>query len=263
MKRKVLALLLAVTMFAGMSVTAFAADGATVSFTSSNTLEYSGVTKDGDTVNLGDAFENVAPGETRTQTITLRNDNKRTADFYMSAEAVKALEAGKEAAKGAGYDIKLTAGDTVLYDSTVGGYKSEDGDSASSKGIDEMNGALEDYILIATMQKGESTDVVLTIVFDGEAMDNNAEVVDYSLTDGQLAFDFKVGYEDPSGEVIIKEVSEDGQVTYVKKIVNIIENAVPLGAVATGDGAMVGAAAVVLLVGASMIIFGRKKKEEE
>ena len=274
MKRKVLALILAVTMFAGMSITSFANGNATVSFTADKKLEYSNVTPgENGTVNLGSAFENVAPGETKSQTITLYNENERTADFYMSTEVLDSLEKGKDAAKGAGYDIKLTAGETVLYDSTVGGYKGADGEeTASATGIDAMNATLgkdldddkeADYILVATLPKGKTADVVLSIAFDGEAMDNNSQGVDYSLTDGQIAFDFKVAYEEPSGEVIIREVSEDGEVTYIKKVVNIIENAVPLGAVATGDGAMLGLAVLVLATGACLVIFGRKKKVEE
>lgn len=274
MKRKVLALGLAIMMFCATGITSFANGNATVSFTKDKELIYSNVTADENgNVNLGSAFENVAPGETKSQTITLVNENERTADFYISTEVVDALEAGKEAARGAGYEIKLTAGETTLYDSAVGGYKGIDGaEAASATGIDGMNATLgkdedndgeADYILVATLPQGKSTDVVLSIAFDGEAMDNNAAGVDYSLTDGQISFDFKVAYEDPSGEVIIREVSEDGEVTYIKKVVNIIENAVPLGAVATGDGAMLGLAVLVLAAGACLIIFGRKKKVEE
>lgn len=264
MKRKVLALGLAMAMFFATGITTLANGNATVSFTSDKTLEYSNVTVEEGNVKLGNAFENVAPGETRQQTITVTNSNERTADFYISAEAVKALEASKDAAKGAGYDIILKAGDTTLYDSTLGGYQGTDADAASTTGIGGMNDSLKDYILFATLKNGESTDVVLTIRFDGEAMDNNAAGVDYSFTEGQLAFGFQVGYEDPTGQtVIVREVGEGGQVKYVRKVVEIIENAVPLGAVATGDGAMVGLAAVVLLVGASMVILGRKKKVEE
>ena len=259
MKRKVLALGLAITMFCAMGITAFADGNATVSFTDDKKLEYSNVgTAEGGGVSLG-SFNNVAPGETITQTITVRNDNERTADFYISAEAVKALESG--AAKGAGYDITLKAGDTTsAADASTTGITGMN----ATLGKDENGDGIADYILFATLPKGKSTNVVLTIKLDGEAMDNTAGGVDYSSTAGQLAFDFQVGYEDPTGQtVIVREVGEDGQVTYVRKVVEIIENAVPLGAVATGDGAMLGLAAVVLLVGASLVILGRKKKVEE
>lgn len=264
MKKRVLALGLAMAVFFATGIITLANGNATVSFTADKTLEYSNVTVEDGSVKLGNTFENVAPGETRQQTITVKNNNERTADFYISAEALRALEAGKDAAKGAGYDITLKAGDTTLYDSTLGGYQGTDADSASTTGIGGMNDALKDYILFATLKNGEAADVVLTIRFDGEAMDNNAADVDYSATMGQIAFGFRVGYEDPTGQtVIVREVTEDGQVRYIRKVVEITENAVPLGAVATGDGAMLGIAALILVAGVCLVVFGRKKKVEE
>lgn len=262
MRKNIWAFGLAITLFTASGVTTYAAPGATVSFTEGNTLEYGGgaEVKDGE-MNLGSAFENVAPGETKEQVITIKNENNHTADFYLSAEAVKELEKGKATAKGAGYDIVLKAGDSVLYDSTVGGYNA--GKNASTTGIAGMNGALEDYILFATLKKGESANVVLSIKFDGEAMDNTS-AIDYSSTMGKIAFDFLAGYEDPTGKVVIvREVTEDGGVRYVRKVVEILENGVPLGAAATGDGAMIGIATVVLVAGVVLIGIGKKRKVGE
>lgn len=251
---------LAMTIVLGATVLpAQAAGDATVSFTADNKLEYSNVTIDGSSVNLGPAFEGVAPGETRSQTIKVQNENSRTADFYMSAEAVEALERNTETARGAGYEMKLTAGDTVLYDSTVGGYSASNEAAASQTGIEGMNNALEDYILIATLENGESINVVLTIKFDGEAMDNTT-AIDYSWTEGQLAFEFKVGYEDPTGiTTVYKEVTRKGG----NKLVEILEGAVPLDAVATGDAAMIGIGVVVLVAGIMLVFFGKRRKTEE
>ena len=259
MKRKILALGLAVTIFCATGITSYASDGATVTFKSDSTLEY-------DTSGTGftDAFKDVAPGEEKKLVIEVKNDNSRTADFYINAAAIEALEQDKEKARAAGYDIKLEAGGTVLYDSTLGGYQGAGTVGAGGeKGILGMNDSLEDSILFATLPQNGTSTVVFTIKFDGEAMDNG-EYIDYSGTSGVVGFGFQVKYEDPTGQtVIVREVGEDGQVRYVRKVVEIFENAVPLGAVATGDGAMIGVAAVVLLVGASMVILGRKKKQEE
>ena len=263
MKRKILALGLAVTVFCASGITSFASDGATVTFKSDSTLEY-------DTSGTGftDAFKDVAPGEEKKLVIEVKNDNSRTADFYINAAAIEALEQDEEKARAAGYDIKLEAGGSVLYDSTLGGYQGAGTVGAGGeKGILGMNDSLEDSILFATLPQNGTSQVIFTIKFDGEAMDNdvyNLDGIDYSDTSGVVAFGFQVRYEDPTGQtVIVREVGEDGQVRYVRKVVEIFENAVPLGAVATGDGAMIGVAAVVLLVGASMVILGRKKKQEE
>ena len=261
MKKSILAVGIAFAMLHASSMPVRAADNATVIFTDEKKLEYRNVTSDGSEVKLGSAFEGVAPGETRSETITLQNQNNRTADFYMSAEAVRALEEDAAQAKGAGYDIKLTVGKTVLYDSTVGGYDSTKEDAASKLGLSEMNQALKEDILIATLAHGETTDVVLTIWFDGEAMDNTT-VIDYSETAGQLAFDFKVGYEEPTGvETIYKVVTRQGETRYVKKRIEIFENAVPLAAVATGDTARVGIGVAVLAAGILLLLLGKKKRK--
>ncbi|MBR3606709.1 MAG: hypothetical protein IKL51_03920 [Lachnospiraceae bacterium] len=269
MKKQILAMILSLTVFCTAGSFSFAQETATVSFTQDKKLEYSGVTEEEGHVNLGDAFQNVVPGETRVQTITLKNENERTADFYMSSEAVKALEEGKANAQGAGYEVKLTVGApgaaesdlTVLYDSALGGYK--DAATASKEGIKGMNESLEDFILLGTMKKGESKEIKLSIHFDGEAMDNSGNA-DYSLTQGQLAFEFQVGYEDPTGITrIVREVDNEGNVRYVRKLVEVFEEGVPLGAVATGDGAMIGVGLAVLAAGIILVILGKKKKVEE
>lgn len=264
MRKNILALGIALAVLSTNVMPAQAAGDATVSFTENNKLEYGGgATSAGGEVNLGSAFEGVAPGETRSQTITIQNNNSKTADFYMSAETVKALENNTEAAKGAGYEIKLTTGTTVLYDSTVGGYGSGSESAASTKGIQAMNGALEDDILIATLAKGESTNVVLTIKFDGEAMDNT-NAINYSWTEGQVAFEFKAGYKDPTEPTTVyKVVTKTGETKYVKNLIEIIEEAVPLSIVATGDTSMIGIGAVVLLAGIVLVVIGRRKKVEE
>lgn len=263
MKKSILAIGLALSVLTAAGTTSFAQGEATVTFTANGNLEYGNVESGEGGVKLGDAFEGVAPGETRSQTIQIQNHNSRTADFYMSAEAVEALERNAASAKGAGYEMKLTAGDQVLYDSAVGGYGAGSEAAASTTGIENMNDALKDYILIATLAKGQSTNVVFSITFDGEAMDNTA-AIDYSWTQGQLAFQFMVGYEDPAEPTVVyKEVTKQGEAKRVNKLVEILEEAVPLSVVATGDGAMIGLGVLVLAAGVLLIVFGKKKKTEE
>lgn len=264
--KKLITLAMTALLVMGSSMTAFAAENATVVFTENEKLEYSGVTfyEDG-TPKLGTSFEGIAPGETAEQTITVLNNNERTVDFYMNASAIQALEESAAQAKGAGYDIKLTLGDTVLFDSTVGGY-ANDGAEGSKEGILEMNdGALEGYMLIATLAQGESEEINLSIFFDGEAMDNDSQSVDYSNTFGQLGFSFQVSYEDPEApEVIYNTVTEKGQTNYVTQVVEIIEERIPLAAVATGDAAMIGLGVLILVVGVVLVVMtGKKKKTEE
>ena len=270
MRKKIVLSLLVAVLLAGSSTHAYAAEEvkeshATVSFEKNDELIYSDVSTDGSETKLGNSFEGIAPGEKAAQVITVENNNKRTADFYMNAESLRALEDGKDAAKGAGYEIQLTAGKEVLYDSTAGGYAGR-GAEGSKEGINAMNdGALEDYVLIGTLQPGDSEEVRLQIFFDGEAMDNTAKVSDYSKALGKLGFSFKVAYEDPEGpKIIYKEVKEKGKDRVVRKVVEIFEEGTPLGDVATGDQAMIGLAVLGLAAGIIVVVVAsRKTKAEE
>lgn len=263
MKKRILAFTMAALMLGASALPVLAEGEPTVTFTQNKKLEYSNVTTEGSNVNLGSTFEGVAPGEERSQTIIIKNENSRTADFYMSAAAIQELEKSRAEAKGAGYEIKLTAGNSVLYDSKLGGYGADNENAASNEGIREMNEALDEDILIATLSRGQQTAVVLDIYFDGEAMDNTARI-DYSNAFGQLEFNFKVGYEDPTGtKPVYKVITKEGEKKIVKRLVEIVEEVVPLSAVATGDGAMIGVGALVLVAGILLVVIGKKKKTEE
>ncbi len=263
MKKNILAVLLMVAAFAGSTLTTAAAENAEVVFTKDKELIYSNVTEtDGSTVHLGDAFKDVAPGEVRSQIITLMNENDNTVDFYMNTEVLQALEESREQAGGAGYEIVLTVGDRELYNSVLGGYES-DSDLGSTTGLKAMNDSvLDEDVLVATLQKGESTQVVLQIAFDGEAMDNQAESVDYSNALGEVSFHFKAGYEEPTGITTSKKIVTEKEET--KYITKIVEEYAPLAAVKTGDEAMLLGAVAVFAIGAVLfVVAGRKKKVEE
>lgn len=266
MRKRLITFVVSAMILIGSGMTVCAAEKATVTFTQKDRLEYSGVDFYADgTPKLGTAFEGIAPGETAEQVITMRNDNDKTVDFYMNASALQALEDTAQKARGAGYVIKLSAGNKVMYDSNAGGYAAA-GTEGSTEGILKMNeGALDGYVLVATLAGNESEDIRLSIFFDGEAMDNSSQSVDYSNTFGQLGFSFQVAYEDPEGPTVIyKEVKQKGETKYVKNLVEILEERVPLASVATGDNALIGFGAVVLVSGIVLVVIsGRKKKGDK
>lgn len=270
MRKKIILSLLVAAVLAGSSSHVYAAEDvkeshATVSFEKNDELVYSDVSKDGGETRVGTSFEGIAPGETASQVITVKNNNARTADFYMNAGAIRALEEEREEARGAGYEIQLMAGKRMLYNSNAGGYADE-GASGSKEGIGAMNeGALEDYVFIGTLAPGEAEDVNLKIFFDGEAMDNTKQVIDYSEAFGKLGFSFKVAYEDPEEpKIIYKEVKKKGKDRIVRRVVEILEDGTPLGDVATGDRAMIGLGVLGLAAGiAAVVVACRKTKAEE
>ena len=122
MNKRILTFGLLITLLVGTTLQVGAASDATVTFTENKELAYSNVTNTSGTVDLGDAFVGVAPGETRSQTIILKNEFDKVIDFYMSAQVLQALEDSSTKAAGAGYDIVLTAAGNELYNSKLGGY---------------------------------------------------------------------------------------------------------------------------------------------
>ena len=65
MKKSIITVLLTAALLTAPAAGVRAQGEPTVAFTADNRLEYSNVTEENGTVNLGDAFQNVAPGETR------------------------------------------------------------------------------------------------------------------------------------------------------------------------------------------------------
>lgn len=261
MRKKILSIALALTMLMGTALTAFAAEGnPTVTFSEDKVLTYSNITETAEgSVSLGSAFEAVLPGETRSQVITLKNDNAQTVDFYMSTAVVQSLEEANKAS-GAAYEIKLTAGESVLYDSSLGGYEASA--QGNTEGLAELNGSLEGDVFVATLEEGQTADVVLTIYFDGEAMDNTS-VSDYSNAFGALDFNFKAGYEEPNNEQIVEKiVVRKGETIYEKEIVEIVDESTPL-AVKTGDNTYVWVAVAVLVLGVLLFAMTGKKKDKK
>ena len=258
MRRILFAIIMAVTVLAGNSLTAAAEGDAMVTFTENSELVYSNVSEDGDNVSLGAAMIGVAPGETRTQTIQLVNKHDKTVDFYMDMEVLKALEEGREQASGAGYDVVLTAAGKELYNSKLGGYATKT-DEGSKEGLKAINAsALGSNVLVATLKKGETAEVTLQITFDGEGMDNNA-TVDYSDAIGEISFRFQAGFEDPTG--VTKEdrvIIEKGPTRYVTQF---IEEKLPLS-VKTGDQSMLLGGIVILAAGVVLFLMTGKKKTE-
>lgn len=268
MKKKGLALAAALIMMCSFRLLAAAEEKSTLAqpavvFQADNTLVYTGAQEEnGNGIQLF-SFDGVAPGDTVVQEIVLKNENDLTVDFYMNAETIIALEDAVlegQTAAGAAYEILLEAGDSVLYDSNVGGYTASD--KTDSRGLKSMNETLKDYLYVGTLDKGDEKKIRMTIYFDGEAMDNAAGGIDYSDTLGRIAFGFQVSYQEPSGPVVVTE-----DVTKAEEpdgITRIVEELVPLAPVQTGDAAMLGLAVLVLAVGVLLFILaGRKKKEEE
>lgn len=235
MKKSLLAAAICALTLTLPSVSAFAAPDSDVKFKSDSTLVYTG----------SEVSKTVAPGETFTEEISLSNENSTTADFYMNTEVIKELE--KAGAAGAGYDVKISvkkgSDTTSLYDSTLGG-------DGSTTGLSGMNDSLKSDILVSTLKKGENASIIVEIFFDGEGLDNTA-LANYANTLANLNFDFKVGYEAPTGtSTVYKVVDKKGKVQYLT-----------VTGAQTGDSLWVPfVIGGVLILGAVLLFLGKKKK---
>lgn len=193
------------------------------------------------TNNEGEVFnlEGMYPGETRTETLTLVNNDYREMNFYMNSKILD--EFGNETSTGnMAYDFNFKINGEDLFDGLVGG----------ENNVGE--GMMEDNILIATLAKGESATLQMSVTADGDTMDNT-----YQNATGLVQYTFSVEYDDEAAAQTPQKVVN----TVVQTVTNRIEKAVK-----TGDPATLGLFGVLLggsVVGIFYLVATRKKKEED
>lgn len=177
---------------------------------------------------LTENFEGMFPGETRSESFTLVNNDKREMKFYLNTEVLKDLT---DTNNHAVYDISFARDGEVFYDGTIG-------DEGTL--VDLSNQSMSENMLIATLNEKESSVITMSIGIDGDSMSNA-----YQNAATQLQFVFSVQYDDPV----------EVQPTVVTKFVQ---------AVRTGDYTTL-APYVLGLVGAIAVIVGlfvtRKKRQ--
>lgn len=245
MKRKLLGLLLGISLIASLSVPAMAdtlygASDWNVTFTEGSKMETSFTTAE-----LTEAAYNMQPGDTVIMTLALNNENASSTDWYMSNEVTQSLEDSSEASGGA-YTYILTYSDgtettTIFSSETVGGESTEGGE-----GLHAAAGALEDYIYLDTLAVGASGAVTLQVGLDGETQGN-----DYANTRASLKMDFAVELTNPGTTTTGTGDSGRGTGTIVK----------------TGDDSNLNAFVIVGTVSGVLFLllcfYGKKLQEEE
>lgn len=191
MKKKILSLLLAAGLAASMPMTAYGetAHGSSkwnVSFTEAKEMVTNFKSSD-----LSETIYGMQPGDTAVLKMNLENQNSVTTDWYMTNKILYSLEdrsANSETGGGAyTYKLVYTAKDgdeRVLFDSdTVGG----EGDSKAGEGLRQATNALDDYLYLDTLAKGQTGSLTLRVGLDGETQGN-----DYQDTLADLQMNFAV-----------------------------------------------------------------------
>ena len=187
---------------------------------------------DGDT-DVFDNFQNMYPGEERTATITLVNNDHREMRFYISSDIVDYF--GSDTNPTIVYDVNFTIDGQPIFDETVGG---EDKIGTNY---------LQEDVLIATLAQGESAKLVMTVKTNGDTMGN-----DYQDATGHIQYTFSVEYDDEPATVPEQIVN-----TVVETVINPITRFVD-----TGDNTNVGIYAgigAVCLIAIGGLILTRKK----
>lgn len=255
MKKKIWMIGMTTAFMVAMTTTAYAST--TVEFTNDNKLVYNGTT------DMGDAFEGMAPGEEKSQSLTIKNSNSNTTTFFMSADTLEYFE-NTTTASGGLYDVKLTIQPPtgtaiILYDSSLGGATQAGGTYISDKqGMNAINNsAISNTTYLTTLANGETAQLVLTIGLDGESIRN-----EYASAFGELGFDFEAMYDTPTGTVIVNKrtIPSSG---VRNEVVQTFKNVIV--AVKTGDTTTIGVFVAIMIAGAAVLILtgkGKKKAEE-
>lgn len=256
MKKKLIALgLMVAVTFSSINV-AYADDGENISTVKAD--------KDGKLVTENvslDAFVGIAPGDSKVEKISIKNESDDLYDFYILEETVKALEETNNAAGGA-YKFDIRVGEDYdssksLLSKAVGGYDADG--AASSEGLSEVN-ELDGYTFLTELEGSESTYLFIALEVIGEGNNNYSTVssnvdgsngLGYTNALGQLKLSFKVESASHQGEktkkVVIKTVDK---VKTVKKYVK------------TGDSVRIFVFAGILLVGVALLIFSLIKRKK-
>lgn len=191
MKKKILVLLLAagLTLSLPMAANAEKLSGSSkwrVSFSEAKKMETNFKSKDLDEVIYG-----MQPGDTAVLKMNLENENSTTTNWYMTNRILYSLEdrSQNSDASGGAYTYRLVYTDkdnkkTVLFDSdTVGG----EGASEAGEGLRQATNALDDYLYLDTLARGEKGSLTLRVGLDGETQGN-----DYQDTLADLQMNFAV-----------------------------------------------------------------------
>ncbi|POP34795.1 hypothetical protein C3B58_01275 [Lactonifactor longoviformis] len=244
-KKNVFSVVLAALLVLGTATTAMAADEV-ITFTG-DAAKF--VTEQ--EAGTGEGFTNMEPAETRTQTITLKNDDYQQMKFYLRTELLSNIADEGKNRKQAIYTVDLSKDGENFFAAVIG---SEQNASLGKEFLVSEPGSEQDNnILLASLKKGESVDVEIAITLDGDSTGN-----DYQEKDGQIQLIVSVEKDEGTPGKIRKTVTNTKTVTGAGKTITKV--------VKTGDEFPV--EALLVLAGLSLVCIvlaaaKRKKKVEE
>lgn len=239
MKKKCITLLITLALLLATGLTASAAE----------TITFKGQAEKFVTDVSGDAksFDDMLPGEKRTISLTLKNEDSSEMKFYMSAEILDNI-ASKTADSQAVYDFVISKNGQPFFTTIIGGGTAKN-TSAGEKYLDESNN-----ILLDTLAQGQSDVIDISLELEGNSTGNS-----YMKQTGEIQLVFTASTIDPA--------APGGGGNVIERLVQSITNP---GATGPNTGLkgvspyLIVACVCVLIAVVAIVIFmvSRKKKEE-
>lgn len=192
---------------------------------------------------LENGFENMLPGEQRTLRLELENQSSEELKFFMSSDILQ-TDIAEKGDKQAVYDFMIARDGEAFFEAVIGGENEQNISIGKEYLTEDRN------ILLATLKKGQSTVVEISIALDGDSMGNT-----YMNTEGALSLRFSA--ETPEGATTIVQ-------TVTKQVKQTATRVVRT--VRTGDTfpvAVLTAMGVSLIVIVGILVKKRKERVEE
>lgn len=238
MKKKCITLLITLALLLAAGLTATAAE--TITFKGQAEKFVTDVSGSGET------FDDMLPGEKRTVSLTLKNEDSSEMKFYMSAEILDNI-ASKTADSQAVYDFIISKNGQPFFTTIIGGGTAKN-TSAGEKYLDESNN-----ILLDTLTQGQSDVIDISLELEGNSTGNS-----YMQQTGEIQLVFTASTPDnPAG----------GGGNIIERLVQSITNPGATGPNTglNGVSPYLIAACVCILIAVVVIIIlivSRKKKEK-
>lgn len=237
MKKKIVTLLITAALLLATGLNASAAE--TIIF--KGQAEKFVTSVDGDV----ETFTDMLPGETRTVSLTLKNEDNSEMKFYMSAEILDNI-ASKTADSQAVYDFVISKNGQPFFTTIIGGGTAKN-TSAGEKYLDESNN-----ILLDTLARGQSDVIDISLTLEGNSTGNS-----YMEKTGQIQLVFTASTPD----------NPAGGTNVIERLVQAITHPGATGPNTGLNGGspyllIAGACVVIAVVVIIILIVTRKKKEE-
>ena len=200
--KKIIALLLTAALLVFPVMNVFAAEGDTE--ITGGSVEWDGSKLNSNLNDLQKIIGDMQPGDSLTYKVTLKNTGATDTDFWMSNEILQSFEDNGRATDGA-YTYYLAYagpdGTEVFYNNLRVGGDDAQGLHEVPDGVDNKD--LAEDIYLGKLAKGESGEVTLMVMLDGETQGNS-----YQDAAGALRLKFGVEQRDVTNKTENKVVKK-------------------------------------------------------